>query len=46
MAKEQRRGNREIRKKPKAAKPAVAASVSPFALKAPSAAATTPKRKR
>ena len=45
MAKEQRRGNREIRK-PKTAKPAVAATVSPFALKAPSAAATTPKRKR
>jgi len=45
MAKEQRRGNREIRK-PKAVKSAVAAPISPFALKAPSAATTTPKRKR
>jgi len=45
MAKEQRRGNREIRK-PKAAKPAVAAPVSPFAMKTPSGAASTLKRKR
>src|SRR5208337_1656138 len=43
VAKEQRRGNREIRK-PKAVKSAVAAPISPFALKAPSAATTTPKR--
>jgi hypothetical protein len=45
MAKQQRRGNREIRK-PKAVKSAVAAPISPFALKTPSGATTTPKRKR
>jgi len=45
MVKEQRRGNREIRK-PKAVKSAVAAPVSPFASKAPSAATTTTKWKR
>jgi len=45
MAKEQRRGNREIRK-PKAVKSAVAAPVLPFALKAPSAATTTEASQR
>jgi hypothetical protein len=45
MAKEQRRANREIRK-PKAAKPAVAAPISPFALKPASAAAIAAKGKR
>ena len=44
MAKSQRHGNREARK-PKAAKPLVAASVSPFATKAESVATLPPKRK-
>jgi hypothetical protein len=44
MAKEKRRGNREIRK-PKTAKSAAAAPVSPFAPKAPSAVTTPLKRK-
>ncbi len=44
MAKEKRRGNREIRK-PKAAKSAAAATVPPLALKGPSAATIPPKRK-
>jgi hypothetical protein len=44
MAKSQRHGNREARK-PKAAKPLIAASVSPFAPKAASVAAPGPKRK-
>ena len=43
MAKEKRRGNREIRK-PKVVKSAAAAPVSPFAKKAPPAA-TTPRPK-
>jgi hypothetical protein len=44
MAKSQRHGNREARK-PKAAKPLVAASVSPFVAKAASVATLPPKRK-
>ena len=44
MAKEKRRGNREIRK-PKAAKSATPATTSPFAKNAPSAATTPTKRK-
>ena len=44
MAKERRRGNRELRK-PKAAKPAVAAP-SPLAMKTPALAASPLKRKR
>jgi hypothetical protein len=43
MAKEQRRGDREIRK-PKVAKPAVATPISPFAMKTPSGAVSTRKR--
>jgi len=45
MAKERRRGDRELRK-PKAAKAAVAAPISPFAIKTASGAASTLKRKR
>ncbi len=44
MAKSQRRGNKEARK-PKAAKPSVAALASPFAPKSASAATSPPKRK-
>jgi len=43
MAKEKRRGNREIRK-PKVVKSAATAPVSPFAKKGPSAATTPTKR--
>ncbi len=45
MAKEPRRGDRDLRK-PKAAKPAAAAPISPFAVKPASGAASTLKRKR
>jgi hypothetical protein len=44
MAKSQRRGNKEARK-PKAAKPASAAPISPFAAKSASATTSPPKRK-
>ncbi len=44
MAKEQKRGNREV-KKPKAVKSAAPAPVSPFAKKGPSAASTPTKQK-
>jgi len=44
MAKEKRRGNREIRK-PKAVRSAATAPVSPFAKKGPSAATAPTKRK-
>ncbi len=44
MAKEQRRGNREVRK-PKAAKPSVATPASPFPVKGASIPTSGPKRK-
>jgi hypothetical protein len=44
MAKSQRRGNREARK-PKATKPAVAATAAPFAVKGATIASSPPKRK-
>ena len=44
MAKSQRRGNKEARK-PKTAKPAGAAPISPFVARSASAATNPPKRK-
>jgi len=44
MAKSQRRGNKEARK-PKATKPQVAATLSPFAVKGASMPISPPKRK-
>jgi hypothetical protein len=44
MAKSQRRGNKEARK-PKTAKPANAAPVSPFVVKGASTPSSPPKRK-
>jgi hypothetical protein len=44
MAKEQRRGNKEMRK-PKATKPAAAAAPSPFVSKGPLVPPPLPKRK-